>query len=805
MTFTAGDSAASADFDPKEGGTTTIALTQPAGFSTPSHLQQIVATVTASPINLGNATIGKDLEVSLSGTLGAPAPAGNVQVTITSLDPAAVLLSLSETEVGVPSLTMQVNAGQTGIPNFYVQALAGTGTAQLRTTAPGYAPDTSTITLTPSAFSFALLTSNFSTTTFAGTTTLTVISARLDPATLNVVTSQPLRGGLSNISVGVTSSDTNVGTLVDSIGMAVSNVTFDAGDSSKTILFNPAAGGSTTISVAPVAGFSTPNTLRQVTATVTAPSINLNPTAVQIGLDLQVSAQISLGVSPPSRVNVTVTSHSAAIATITTDPLVEGGSTLTFTNVPATLPGTAVGTIYIQGRSIGTTTLTVQAPGYNDATLTVTVHPSGFSYALSTGNITTTTFSTNNTLSVQSMRLDPETLNAANAQALRGGHAPVTLNVTSSNTTVGIIVGSPVVFNANESSKSIQFDPANGGTTTLAIPAPPPTGFSTPSNLQQITATVTAPSMTFNSGSVQVGVDLQVSAQINFSVSPPTRRDVTVTSSNPAVATITTDPLVTGGSTLTFANAPATLPSTAVGTIYIQGRSIGTTTLTVHADGYNDDTLTVTVHPSGFSYTLSTGNITTTTFSGNTSLTVQSMRLDPVTLNAANAQALRGGHAPVTLNVTSSNTTVGTIVGSPVVFNANESSKSIQFDPANGGTTTLAIPAPPPTGFSTPSNLQQITATVTAPSITFNSGSVQVGLDTAGQRADQLLGLAADPARRHRDEQQPGGRHHHDRPAGGRRLDADFCECACDPARYGGRHDLHPRAQHRHDHTHGAR
>jgi len=183
-----------------------------------------------------------------------------------------------------------------------------------------------------------------------------------------------------------------------------------------------------------------------------------------------------------------------------------------------------------------------------------------------------------------------------------------------------------------------------------------------------------------------------------------------VTSNNPAVATITTDPLVAGGSTLTFANAPASLPGTTVGTIYIQGRSIGTTTLIVHADGYNDDTMTVTIHPSGFSYALSTGNITTTTFSTNNTLSVQSMRLDPVTLNAAGAQVLRGGHGPVSVTVTSSNTTVGTIVGSPVVFNANESSKTVQFDPLAVGTTTLAIP--PPVGFSTPINLQQITATV---------------------------------------------------------------------------------------------
>ena len=86
------------------------------------------------------------------------------------------------------------------------------------------------------------------------------------------------------------------------------------------------------------------------------------------------------------------------------------------------------------------------------------------------------------------------------------------------------------------------------------------------------------------------------------------------------------------------------------------------------------------------------------------------MRLDPLTLNPTSAQPLRGGHASVSVDVTSSNTTVGTIVGSPVVFSANQSSKTVQFDPLAVGTTTLTVA--PPAGFSTPINLQQIIATV---------------------------------------------------------------------------------------------
>jgi hypothetical protein len=99
----------------------------------------------APPINVGGATVGQDLQVGLGGSLGAPAPAGNEQVTITSLDPTRVLLSTEATTAGVASLTLEVGAGQTTIPGFYVQALAGSGAVTLQTSAPGYATDTSTI------------------------------------------------------------------------------------------------------------------------------------------------------------------------------------------------------------------------------------------------------------------------------------------------------------------------------------------------------------------------------------------------------------------------------------------------------------------------------------------------------------------------------------------------------------------------------------------------------------------------------------------------------------------------------------
>ena len=165
----------------------------------------------------------------------------------------------------------------------------------------------------------------------------------------------------------MTSSDTNVGTIVGSPAV------FNGGDTLNfATAFDPATAGDTTISLTTPAGFHTPNNFQSITATVTAPNITIG--SATVGRDLQEGVSISLGATPPSPVTVTVTSNNGAIATITKDGTVAGGTSLTFTNVTST----TVGTIFVQGRGLGSTTLTVQAAGYNDGTSNITVDPSGF-------------------------------------------------------------------------------------------------------------------------------------------------------------------------------------------------------------------------------------------------------------------------------------------------------------------------------------------------------------------------------------------------------------------------------------------
>jgi hypothetical protein len=148
--------------------------------------------------------------------------------------------------------------------------------------------------------------------------------------------------------------------------------------------------------------------------------------------------------------------------------------------------------------------------------------------------------------------------------------------------------------------------------------------------------------------------------------------------------------------------------STSVGTVFVQGRGVGNATLTVQATGYTNATGDVTVNPSGFYF--NTSSFSTTAAAANTTLDLRAARLDPITLNVVTIQPVRGG-LTVDVAVTSSNTAVGTIVGSPASFASGTSSNfSVLFNPATAGSSTLTVQTPP--GFSPPSNGREITATV---------------------------------------------------------------------------------------------
>lgn len=654
----------------------------------------------APPINLGaTIVVGRDLQTSRSGSVGQAAPAGNLQVTLTSSDPSRVLLANGPTGAGSASIQVQVNAGASFLPAFYIQALEGTGSEVITATAPGYANGTLTVDLVPAGF-IINSPSNFSTTVFANNTNIQIRPYRLNPTTLAIQQIQSIRGGLT-VDVPVTSSDTAVGVITTSPLSFAENVSFVNGS------FDPLTAGTSTISVVQPTGFSTPSNFQSIVATVTAPTINISN--VIVGEDLQTSVNVTLQSAPPVPTDVTVTIANASNAILSNSGTTAGTNTVTFTGVT----GTFVGTLFVQGLSSGDTTLNATATGYSNGSSNVSVTPSGF-IINSPGNFSTTTFAANTNIQLRAYRLNPTTLAIQQVQNLRPG-VNVDLTVASSDTNTGVITTAPVNMTENTSLVNTQFDPINAGTTQLSLTTP--AGFDTPNNFQAIDVTVTAPNI--NMTDVTVGEDLQTNLNVSLQSVPPGPVDVTITSSDPSITILSDSGTSVGTGSITFSGITGSF----VGSMTVQGVSQGTVTLTATAAGYNNDTSTVTVVPSGFIIN-SPGNFSTTSFSNNTTIQIRPYRLNPTTLAIQQIQAIRAG-VTVDVPVTSSDTNVGVITASPLSFGAGDSVINTSFDPIAAGVTTIAVTQP--AGFDTPSGFQSVTATVNAPNV--NIGNVTVGAD----------------------------------------------------------------------------
>lgn len=682
IVFANGDNSVDAFFDPVGPGTTTLSVGVPDGFSTPKNNQSIVATVTAADVLGSNEIVGRDLQTTSSARLEA-APPSPVEMTVTVADPSKATVTVDPLLEGTASVKFSGVADTTN-RTFYVQGRS-LGSTTMSLSAPGYNTKTYTITVKPSGFAI-YAPSSINTTSFSANTSLTIRSAYLNETTLAVTSYQKLRGGIT-ADVTVTSSDPAVGTIT------VTPITFASNTLEVATAFDPVGPGTATISVEPPAGFSTPSNGRQITATVTAPDVlSGNET---VGVDLQTTGTVHLEGAPPSPVDVTLTVADNSIATLSTSATTEGSASITFAGVNSTTSKT----FYVQGRSQGTTTMSCSAPGYNTVNYTITVHPSGFYIYSPAATYRTTVFSTNTSVTIRSARLNPDTLAYSTTQAVRGGKT-VEVYVTSSDPSVGVITTVPITFGANVSSVNTGFDPLAAGQTTVAVQTP--SEFSTPSGNTQCIFTVDVP--VINGQNETVGRDLQTTSSVSLESAPPSPVTITLTVADPTKATITADPLVEGTGSLTFTNVSSTTSKT----FYVQGRGIGSTIVTASAPGYADSARTVTVDPAGF-IIYSPGSITTTASAGNTTLTIRAARLDPNTLAYVTYQSVRGGRS-VDVHVVSSNTAVGVITASPLTFGPNVMTVNTAFDPLSAGLTAISVE--PPAGFSAPTTLRVINATV---------------------------------------------------------------------------------------------
>jgi hypothetical protein len=720
VNFSGGTSSATTVFLPGTmAGTTTIAITDPqsAPFSTPSQYQSITATVTTPNIGIGNTTTGVSLETPVNITLSAT-PLVPVTVTITSNITSIATVSKSASTFGQPSVTF-TGVTTSSVGTIYVQG-QNLGTTTLTATASGYNPGTGTVTVNPSGFVINPSQGDISTTPTSSATTVTLEPAILNPGILTYAGTAELNPSIGPFNLGITSTNTAAGNIT------TSPVVFHGGDTSDSTTFQPAAAGTANIVLgAQPAGFSTPTQYQQIAANVIA-ALNASIGSTTTGVNIETPVNVTLGSAPGSAVAVTVNiTNGTGSANISNSSSVAGGATYTFPSVTST----NVGTIWVQGLTPGTATLTVTAPGYNTGTNTVTIDPSGF--VISSGNISTTTFSPPTSISIQPAILNPNILTLYTyGQLSPGVGSPQIDLVNNGNAAIGSITVSPVTFTSGATSETTSFQPGNAGTTTLTL-GTPPIGFSLPSQQQytQINATVVAPNSNINN--VTTGVNMEAPTYIELGVTPSGTVALNVsianspTSPGPNVANISTSPTVAGGQTLTLNATTST-----VGPIYVQGLNQGTAIITVTPGSeYAPSTGTVAVNPSGF--IISSGNITTTPTSSPTTVTVTPAVLTPdlLTFYGYGQLSPGAGPYPYSLAVTSSDGTVGNISTSPVNLNAGDTSDNTTFVPAGTGSATLTL-GTQPTGFSTPSQSQytQINATVVAPNGS-SIGNVTTGVN----------------------------------------------------------------------------
>ena len=657
-------------------------------------------TLTGAAITLASGvTVAPGSNATLNVTLSQPAPAGGVTVAL-SASPAGTITVPSTVSVGPGKTAPDTQPQVTGV---------ALGSAQVTATAPGYAPDTETVTvqtaLTLSTVNLQVLTDN--------TADITVTST--SPA------------GQAGLLVTVLIDDTSKAT-------APATVQIQPNQNSATITVTGVAVGSTTLHVsAPGA------TGNSATVTVSqAPAMTLSGGNPTIGKDLQIQTRVNLGAAaPPGNILLTIASDDPTKVLLSISPTGDaaagaaGGSASI--GLPMSQNATLSAPFYVQGLvSSGSTTLAITMPGYAKLISTVTLTPSGFTIGPAT--FTTQTFA-DSTLTVYSFRLNAN-LSTAQNQALRPGAAPVDVTVTSSDTSVGT-VASPATFTANATQVDVNFHGVNGGASTVSVSHP--SGFSTPSTGTSAVGTVTAATITAPA-SMEIGKGLQDTTHIFLNTAAPVATTMTIGSNTPNLV-FSRSAATAGFQSLDTNLTQGQKGNEAVhndGTVYVQALTdTGTATVTVHAIGYTDATFAVTFRGAGIALLIGGQGIAGRAFTNNPLTSQTSFSVQPGKV-AADGTWIAGqmlGPAPLTVTLTTTDAAIGAAPATAQIAAGSTNTSNLAFTPGGKvGTVTIGVTQPtgfviPNSGGASPVSYATATGTITASSVTVNPAAQTIGLN----------------------------------------------------------------------------
>ncbi|HLH16922.1 MAG TPA: hypothetical protein VKX45_06860 [Bryobacteraceae bacterium] len=453
----------------------------------------------AAGITAANATVGRSLEADATVRL-TPVSAEPVTLTLTSDDPARLLLSTAPDRPGSAQISLKIQARFPESPDFWLQGLADSGTVTYTVSAEGLGSAKGTVTLARSAVVILgpLKAPKFTITPHGLPARLTLVSVAID-GDGKVAKEQPVAGG-SQIEVALSSSNRGVGNL------RASTLTIAGGTSTAMTAFEPAGEGETVITPVEPRGFTAAAQYASVTAVVAKPGLAA-VTDVYLGKNLQLGGAICLGeAAPPGGLEVTLTS-SDPTRLIFSDRSDAPGSGTLHLHVPA---GQLTANYFLQGLGdSGDVTYEATAPGFRSRTARVGLTPSGVIVAydpygppdeatvLRKSEITDDRSFTASVadsrqhpvkLVVWTVHLDRETGRAADitVQPLRAG-VTATVVLHSSDPAVGT-VESPLTIAAGTDHAVSRFTPLSRGRTVISIDTP--AGFTPAKNATKVPASV---------------------------------------------------------------------------------------------------------------------------------------------------------------------------------------------------------------------------------------------------------------------------------------------------------------------------
>lgn len=701
-------------------GASVVSVGVPDGYAIPTApYRQLTATVVdpapVRSLTIPNINVGEDLQRPLLITISAaPEP---FTITLSSSNPNVVRVAGSPTEVGSSSIAIPVSANMLATVAF-IQGWLQDNSATLTVSAPGYQGDTAFVNVDESGFVFRPTNPVPSIGVCADSVPIEVMPRRVSGTTVpspdEIGTT--LRGGLSPVSVTVSSSNPAVGAILES------PLIFQPSVGSMSVVYNPLSVGTTTLQVVAPPGFEQPANRRTYSSSVTGP---VAPTElVKVGVDAQVFSLLALSGAPSAPVDVTVTIGNPGIATLSLAPGDIGSASVVFGSVATE----QVGAVFVNGIGIGNTTLTVSAPGYPACPINVQVTPSGFIF-LCDDTVDTTTFRANSPLAVGLVRLNASgapvsdcppgpcsfgcTTNCWCLQPLRPGVSAV-VPVSNSDPIVGAALPHELHFEAGDASLFLEFDPGTVGSTTLELGVPE--GFGLPTSRRSVVATVRAPRI-IAPPDIDVGQNLQQAVVFQLEDPPPQPVDVVVASQTPTCALVSPFATQPGSPAITYADVADIGPRS----FFAQNLLRENVGIRLTAPGYQDGTVLLVAHPTGFILSSPVlDDFTLPADAADVPLLISPVPLDRVTLNpclnpaddtSILPQSLRAGFGSQQVEVYVVNEAAATAAPRFLTFTGGESAfQPSMLNLVAPGVTDLIVATP--AGFDTPSRYRQIRISV---------------------------------------------------------------------------------------------